>query len=306
MKLNVGVPNSMHVAAMTQPWEHALTGEDVGELLAASDALGFNKCMLGEHFVIPEEHLELSGYHYFHVVVALGYIGGRTKQLRLSSSVSILPLQNPIVQAKAWSTLDWLTGGRAEAMFGVGWLKEEFDMLGLDFHKRGRMADEYVAAIKTLWTSDKAEFEGEFVNFKDAGFEPKPVQKPGLPIWFGGDAEPVLKRVAKFGNGWSPFRTPPEKFPECIDLIKSQPEYDGRDLGIFFGLEMLNVGAHHEILDDPRAPGTRDRQVLLDQIGWLKGLGVTETIVPLPPGMNGKQEYLDRLQWVAEEIMPHI
>ncbi len=304
MKLNVGVPNSMKVAAMVQPWEAALDGSDIGRLMAAADALGFNKCMLGEHFVIPKEHIALSGDWYFHTVVALGYIGGQTKNLRLSSSVSILPLQNPIVQAKGWSTLDWLTGGRAEALFGVGWLKEEFDMLGVPFAKRGRMADEYVAAMIELWTNDDPEFEGEFVNFRNCGFAPKPVQKPGVPIWFGGDAEAVMKRVSKFGNGWSPFRTPPETFPDCIDFIKSQPEYDGRPLSFFFALEMLNVGAHHEILDDPRAPGTQDKQKILDQIGWLKELGITETIVPLPPGITGEQAWLDRQQWVAEEIMP--
>ena len=306
MKLNVGVPNSMKVAAMVQPWEGALNGADVGRLLAAADALGFNKCMLGEHFIIPKEHVALSGDWYFHTVVALGFIGGQTKNLRLSSSVSILPLQSPIVQAKAWSTLDWLTGGRAEALFGVGWLEAEFDMLRVPFHKRGRMADEYLAAIIELWTKDDPEFEGEFVSFRNCGFAPKPVQKPGVPIWLGGDAAPVLKRVAKFGNGWSPFRTPPEKFPECIDFIKSQPEYDGRPLDVFFALEMLNVGAHHEILDDPRAPGTIDKAKILDQIGWLKQLGITETIVPLPKGMTGEQDWLDRQQWVAEEIMPVI
>lgn len=304
MKLNVGVPNSMKVAAMVQPWEGALNGADVGRLMAAADALGFNKCMLGEHFIIPREHIALSGDWYFHTVVALGFIGGQTRNLRLSSSVSILPLQSPIVQAKAWSTLDWLTDGRAEALFGVGWLQAEFDMLRVPFHKRGRMADEYLAAIITLWTSENPEFEGEFVSFKDCGFAPKPVQQPGVPIWLGGDAEAVLKRVARFGNGWSPFRTPPEKFPECIDFIKSQLEYDGRPLDFFFALEMLNVGAHHEILDDPRAPGTQDKQKILDQIGWLKQLGITETIVPLPKGITGEQAWLDRQQWVAEEIMP--
>ncbi|MBB35891.1 MAG: LLM class F420-dependent oxidoreductase [Hirschia sp.] len=306
MKLNVGVPNSMKVAAMVQPWEGELNGADVGHLMAVADDLGFNKCMMGEHFIIPNEHIELSGDWYFHTTVALGYLGGRTKNLRLSSSVSILPLQNPIVQAKAWSSLDWMTGGRAEALFGVGWLKEEFDMLGVPFDKRGRMADEYVAAMIELWTKDDPEFEGEFVNFKNCGFSPKPVQKPGVPIWFGGDAKAVQKRVAKFGNGWSPFRTPPETFPDCIDFIKSQPEYDGRNLDFFFALEMLNVGAHHEILDDPRAPGTADKQKILDQIGWLKELGITETIVPLPPGISDAQAWIDRQQWVAEEIMPVI
>lgn len=306
MKLNVGVPNSMHVAAMTQPWEYALTGDDIGHALQVADDLGFNKCMLGEHFIIPQEHIALSGDHYVHGTVALAFLAGRTKRMRVSSSVSILPLQSPIVQAKAWSTLDWLSGGRATALFGVGWLKDEFDMLGVDFHQRGRIADEYVAAIIELWTSDNPEFDGEFVKFKNVGFAPKPVQQPRLPIWFGGDAEPVLKRVAKFGDGWSPFRTPPEKFPECIDIIRAQPEYDGRPIDLFFALEMLNVGAHHEIMDDPRAPGTRDAQKIIDQIGWLKELGVNETIVPLPPGISGIDEYLDRLRWVAEEIMPKV
>jgi probable F420-dependent oxidoreductase len=306
MKLNIGVPNSMHVAAMVQPWEFELNGEDVGRAMQLADSLGFNKCMLGEHFIVPQTHIELSGDHYFHTTVALGYIGGKTKDLRLSSSVSILPLQSPIVQAKAWSTLDWLTGGRAEALFGIGWLKEEYDMLNVAFEKRGRMADEYLAAIIELWTSEKPEFQGEFVSFKDVGFAPKPVQKPKLPIWLGGDAEPVLKRVAKFGDGWSPFRTPPEKFPECLDFIKSQPEYDGRPIEMFFALEMLNVGAHHEILDDPRAPGTHSAQKIIDQIGWLKDLGITETIVPMPPGITGPDAYRDRLRWVASEIMPKV
>ena len=306
MKLNVGVPKSMKVAAMVQPWEDPLTGDDVGSLMAVADALGFNKCMLGEHFIIPKKHVALSGDWYFHTVVALGFIGGRTKRLRLSSSVSILPLQNPIVQAKAWSTLDWLSDGRAEALFGVGWLKEEFDMLGVDFHARGRMADEYVAAMIELWTKDDPVFEGEFVNFRDCAFGPKPLQPGGVPIWFGGDAEAVQKRVAKFGNGWSPFRTPPETFPERIDFIKSQPEYDGRPLDVFFALEMLNVGAHHEVLDDPRAPGTANKQKIIDQIGWLKELGITETIVPLPPGVADCDAYIDRLRWVAAEIMPAI
>lgn len=306
MRLNILIPNSMQVAALVQPWEFELTGQDIGSAMALADDLGFSKCMLGEHFVIPKEHIELSGDHYLHSTVALGYIGGQTKRMKLSSSVSILPLQNPVVHAKAWSTLDWLTGGRAEALFGVGWLKDEFDILGVPFHTRGKMADEYLAAIIELWTKDDPEFEGEYVNFRNIGFAPKPIQQPKLPIWLGGDAEGVLKRVAKFGDGWSPFRTPPEKFPECIEFIKSQPEYDGRQINVFFSVSALNVGAHHEILGDPRAPGSRSVQKIIDQIGWLTELGVTETYVPLPPGISGLEEYRDRLRWVAAEIMPKI
>lgn len=306
MKLNVNVPNSMHVAAMTQPWEHQLVGDDILTAMRLIDELGYHKCMLGEHFVVPKAHLELSGDHYFHTTVALGYIGGATRSLRLSSSVSLLPLQSPLVHAKAWSTLDWLTGGRAEAMFGVGWLKEEFDMLGVPFDKRGRMADEYLAAIIQLWTQDDPVFDGEFVSFKEVGFAPKPVQQPRLPIWLGGDAEPVLKRVAKFADGWSPFRTPPEKFPESIDFIRSQPDFDGRPIGIFFALAMLNVGSHHEIIGDERASAAGSAAETIDQIGWLERLGVTETFLPIPADVNSLEAYLDHLRWVAQEIMPKI
>jgi probable F420-dependent oxidoreductase len=305
MKLNIPIPNSMHVAAMTQPWEYALGGEDIATAMALADELGFYKCMVGEHFLIPKAHVALSGDHYLHSTVALGYVGGRTQRMRLSSAASILPLQNPIVQAKAWSTLDWLSGGRAEALFGVGWLKDEFDLLRVPFKERGKMADEYVAAMIELWTQDEPAFEGKYVNFRDIGFAPKPLQGK-LPIWFGGDAEGVLTRVARFGDGWSPLRTPPAKFPECIDFIKSQPESGSRPLGVFFALEMLNIGEGHEILDDPRAPGSRSAQQIIDQIGWLERLGITETTVPLPPGISGFAEYCDRLRWVALEIMPKL
>jgi len=305
VKICIGVPNSMHVAAMTQPWEHALTGADIGRAMALADQLGYHKCMLGEHFVIPVQHVPLSGDHYFHTTVALGFIGGVTQKLKLTSSVSLLPLQNPIVQAKAWSTLDWLSGGRALPFFGIGWLEEEFQALRVPFHERGRISDEYIAAMIELWTRDEPSFEGRYVSFKGMAFAPKPLQKPHPPIWFGGDAPAVLQRVGRFGDGWSPFRTPPEKFPECIEVIRSSPGRGSRPLDVFFALEMLNVGAHHEILDDPRAPGGWDKQKIIDQCGWLAGLGVTETIVPLPK-LAGLSQYMERLHWVAEEIMPKV
>ncbi|MDE2463347.1 MAG: LLM class F420-dependent oxidoreductase, partial [Alphaproteobacteria bacterium] len=110
----------------------------------------------------------------------------------------------------------------------------------------------------------------------------------------------------KFGDGWSPFRTPPEKFPDCIDTIRSQPEFTARKIDVFFALEMLNVGAHHEIIGDPRAPGSRDAAKIIDQIGWLKELGVTETIIPRPPNLSGLEEYLDFHRWIAAEIMPKV
>lgn len=305
MKFAINMPNSIRVLAISQPWEAGLGGAEIARAVKLADDLGYYKVTCGEHFIIPNAHLELSGAHYMHASVALSFLAGHTKNIRLASTVSLLPLQNPIVQAKAWATLDWLSGGRAAPVFGVGWLKEEFDLLGVDFHQRGRLSEEYIEAMIALWSQDAPEFAGKTIAFKNASAEPRPVQKPHLPIWFGGDAEPVMKRVAKFGDGWSPFRTPPEEFPKWMDFIRSQPEYDGRPLDLFFALEMLNIGAHHEVMNDDRAVSDWNVQKIVDQCGWLAELGVTETSVALPK-LRDYEEYLDRIRWAAAEIFPKV
>jgi probable F420-dependent oxidoreductase len=305
VRFDISIPNSVHVAAMTQPWEYPLNGADILRAASLADELGYWKLLTGEHFIIPKAHVTLSGDHSLHSVVALAFLANAAPHMRLSSSVNILPLQNPIVQAKAWATLDWLSGGRAVALVGVGWLEEEYKILGVPFHERGRLCDEYIAAMIELWTSDSPEFDGKYVSFKDVGFAPKPLQKPHLPIWCGGDADNVLKRVARFGSGWSPFRTLPEKFPERIDFIRSQPDYHGRPLEVMFAMLMLNFGEAHAVTGDPRAKGSWDAQKIIDQCHWLKNLGVTEVVISQPP-LRDFEEYLDHLRWVATEVMPKV
>lgn len=107
----------------------------------------------------------------------------------------------------------------------MGWDAEEFKTIGVPFHERGRISDEYLAAIIELWTRDMPSFEGKYVSFKDVAFEPKPMQKPHLPIWIGGDADAALKRAARFGSGWWPFLTKPGDVRARLDFIKSQPTY---------------------------------------------------------------------------------
>src|ERR1700683_101573 len=116
----------MHVVAMTQPWEHALDGSHIARAARLADELGYWKLLTGEHFIMPRSHVPLSGDHYLHSVAALSYVATSAPRMRLSSSVTILPLQNPIVQAKAWATLDWLSGGRGGALGGGGWVGDEY------------------------------------------------------------------------------------------------------------------------------------------------------------------------------------
>lgn len=305
MKLAFAMPHMLQLKATIQPWEMAVTGADQTKLAKWAEQLGYEMIAVPEHHVIPRNHVKLSGPFYFNAYTAMAHFAGATETMRVNSCIAILPAQNPIVTAKALSTMDWLSSGRVTITFAVGWLEEEFRILGVPFHERGAMADEYIRAIIKLWTSDTPEFEGKYVSFKDVAFEPKPVQKPHIPIWFGGDADAVLKRTARHAQGWWPFLTKPEDIADRIDFIRSQPDYNGQLKDVFYGISTARVGEGHEVVDDPTARPGQTRQEIIDRLGWLCTLGVTWSSIPIPM-LRHMDEYFDYAQWIAEEIMPAV
>ena len=305
MKFSFAMPNTVRVKALTQPFELDVTGADQTVMAKRAEELGYDMIPIPEHFIVPTAHVELSGPHYFHSTVAQAFIAGATQRIRVNSCVTLLPLQHPVILAKALSTADWMSNGRITVTFGVGWDAEEFKILGVPFHERGRMADEYLAAIVELWTSDSPEFDGKYVSFKDVAFEPKPVQKPHLPIWMGGDAEAMLKRAARYASGWFPWLTKPEDIPAKLDFIKSQPTCDGRPFEVLYGLGSAQIGEGHVVIDDPTQRPGMSAEEIIDQLGWFAELGVTMTGVPIPP-VKDVDAYLDYAQWVIEEIKPKV
>jgi probable F420-dependent oxidoreductase len=305
MKLGFAMPHMLRLGAMTQPWEAAVTGADQTRLAKLAEELGYGMIAVPEHSVVPREHVELSGPHYFNAATAMAYWAGATETIRVNSCIAILPLQNPIITAKSLSTMDWLSSGRVTVTFAVGWLKGEFDALGVDYHQRGAITEEYIQAIIELWTKEKPEFEGKYVSFRDVAFEPRCVQKPHLPVWFGGDADAVLKRTARYASGWWPFLTKPEDIPARIDFIKSQPDYNGRLDDVYYGMATSRVGEGHVAQADPRARPGMTRQEIIDRLFWLKELGVTWSSVPIPK-VQDIEAYCDYARWVAEEIMPAV
>lgn len=305
VKLGFAMPHMLRLKATCQPWEAAVTGADQTRLARWAEKLGYAMIAVPEHHIVPSAHVELSGPHYFHGYSAMSYFAGATENIRVNSCITILPVQHPIISAKALSTMDWLSSGRVTVTFAVGWLEGEFEMLGVDFHQRGAMAEEYVQAIIALWTQEKPEFEGKYVSFRDVAFEPKCVQKPHLPIWFGGDADAVLRRIARYGRGWWPFLTKPEDIPAKLDYIRSRPDYKGQLEDVYYGLATSRVGEGHAVIDDPRARPGMTKQELIDRLAWFKTLGVTYSSVPIPQ-LRHIDEYFDYTQWVAEEIMPAV
>ena len=306
MKLGFAMPGLVRLKAMApQPWESQVTGAEQAELARWAERLGYAMISAPEHFVIPSDHVDLSGSHYPSAFAAMAFWAGGTERIRVNSCIALLPLQHPVVTAKTLSTIDWLSGGRVTVTFGVGWLEAEFQALGVPFHERGAMSDEYVQAIKVLWTEEVATFEGRYVSFHDVVLDPKPHQKPHLPIWFGGDADPMLRRIARHGSGWWPFLTRPEDIPARLDFIRSRPDYGGGLTEVFYGLGTARVGEGHTVQDDPHARPGMGQQELVDQLGWLSGLGVTMSAVPMPR-LSSLAEYRDHVQWVAEEVMPAV
>ena len=305
MKLSFSMPNMVQARAMVQEWERKITGADQTRLARLADGLGFEMVCVPEHHIIPNAHVGLSGKHYFSSYPGMAYFAGATDRIKVNSCITVLPLQNPIVSAKALTTIDWMSSGRCMVTFAAGWLKEEFDLLGVPFNERGKICDEYLAAIIELWTSDDPVFEGRYVNFRDVAFEPKPVQKPHPPVWIGGDADAVLRRAARHAQGWWPFLTRREDIPARIDFIRSQPDYNGQVNDIFYGLATGRIGDGHVVTgNDWGRPGL-SKQEMLDKLGELAGLGVTISGVAIP-AVSSLEAFEDYNRWLAEEIIPAI
>jgi probable F420-dependent oxidoreductase len=305
MQLAFTMPHIHRIKALVMSWEERVTGADQTRLAKWADKLGFGMLYVPEHHIIPRKHLELSGPHHLSAYSTMAYWAGATENIRVNATIAQLALQHPIVTAKALSSMDWLSSGRVTITFGAGWLEGEFKALGVDFHQRGAMCEEYIQAIIELWTKENPEFEGTYVNFRDMAFEPKCFQTPHVPIWFGGDADAVLHRTARYASGWAPFLTKPEDFPAKIDYIKSQPDYSGQLKDVFYSFITSRVGEGHVAINDPKARAGQHKQAILDRLGWFNELGVTWSALPVPE-LNHVEEYFDYTQWIAEEIMPAV
>ncbi len=210
----------------TLPGRGPLATPDTLALIARrGEELGYDSVLTGDHIVVPKRIT--SPYPYtedgafpgsssgeaMEQLTVLAFLAGQTRTIRLVTSVIIVPHRNPLVAAKALATLDVLSKGRVVVGVGVGWMREEFEALGLPpFAERGAVTDEYIRAFKELWTSDNPTFEGKYCRFSDIAFLPKPLQKPHPPIWVGGESRRAIRRTAQLGNGWYPIDANPQ-FP---------------------------------------------------------------------------------------------
>jgi len=185
----------------------------------AAEEVGFESVWTGEHVAMPMRDNPVPTppeTPFLDSLVSLARIAGFTSRLRLGTGILVLPHHNPVLLAKALTSLDVLSGGRLIAGFAGGYVEAEFRALGIDFHQRGAITDQHLAAIRALWTEPEPRFSGRFASFSDVRFEPKPAQRPHPPIVIGGTAEPALRRAARVGDGWYGFALTVERTAEIV------------------------------------------------------------------------------------------
>ncbi|MEA2646743.1 MAG: hypothetical protein QOE92_1826 [Chloroflexota bacterium] len=214
---------------------------DVATALAEhAEAAGVDTLWTVEHVVVPGNYESTYPYNrsgkmpggedgaFPDPVVWLAFVAARTSRIRLGTAMMILPQRNPVITAKALATLDVLSGGRMVLGAGIGWLKEEFDAIGIPFAERGSRTDESIEAMRALWRDDHPSFHGRHYNFDDARMWPKPVNR-AIPVIVGGHSEPAARRAGRLGDGFFPAAREPEVNAAMIELMRQTATDAGRD-----------------------------------------------------------------------------
>ena len=183
-----------------------VTPESLARSVELAEALGYHLVMISDHVAITPDVQARYPAPFYDPFTALGWLAALTRHVELGTTVIILPYRHPLETARMAANLDRLSSGRLILGIGAGWAKQEFEALGVPFHRRGAITDDYLAAIKAAWTHDVASYEGQFVSFKDVHSTPRPARAPHPPIWVGGASDAALRRAVRHGDGWHPIR----------------------------------------------------------------------------------------------------
>ena len=267
---------------------------DPGFMARTAEELGFESFWCAEHPFIPVQTTSRfpgsddgvipdSYSHFIDPFVALSRASGVTSHIKLGTGIVLVPERHPLLLAKEVSTLDLFSGGRFLFGIGVGWLREETQIMGGDFDHRWTQTRESVLAMKELWTKPEAEFHGRYYDFPAVRSYPKPAQKPHPPVLLGGFAKNVLQRVVAWGDGWLPNRVTPEQLRESRATLDRLAKGAGRDPSA------ITISVHGQ-------PADRDL------IKRLHDAGANRVIVR-PPTVKTESEMAAGLTRIAEAVL---
>jgi|TARA_B100000745_G_scaffold224413_1_gene149986 probable F420-dependent oxidoreductase len=299
--------------------------DSISEIVTSGEGLGFDIVTVSDHVVVPRHITSIYPYNEdgsfagqdtgecLEQLTTLMAIAAITNNLRLLTSVMVLPHRNPVLTAKILATIDVLSKGRLNVGCGVGWMREEFEALAApSFDERGAVGSEYIQIFKELWTKDDPVFEGNFASFSNISFLPKPVQTPHPPIWVGGESSPALRRAVELGDCWYPIGTNP-KFPldsaellrKRIDRLHHYAEANNRDpatIDLAYSANWFNMGSQSQ--------GNRTRwfegesNQIQEDVGQLMDLGVNHLILSFTG--ESTSEITDNMSKFISEVATNI
>ena len=297
----------------------------VGAVARQADALGFDSVGAAERLIMPRviksQYPRGSGaipgvgsaQNTLEVLSVISFLAGQTSRIRLMPFV-VMPYRNPLLAAKMLATIDVLSNGRLDILLGVGWNREEARalMVPTPFDKRGAVTNEYLRAFVTLWNEECPEFQGQYLQFSDVEFAPKPVQRPHPPFWIGGESPAAIRRAATLGDGWSPGASnpqfpldTPDQFKRAVDSLHRRAAAAGRDPGaiaIRFG-SISWTGVQAVIgPDGQRVPFTGSAEQIAADVEAQAKLGVTHMSLSTPA--ESLDHELELLASFAEEVFP--
>ena len=264
-----------------------------------AEELGFDSVWVSDHILVPPRFGATFGREFLDPFVCLAYAAAETTRVKLGTTVVVVPLRSPFVQAKMLSTLDYLSGGRVIFGAGVGWDREEFEALGVPFRERGAMAEEYLAIMQELWTAPAPAFEGRYHRFSGAAFEPKPVQRP-IPIWMGGHAPAVLRRTARIAQAWHASEIPVEEVASKYAVIR---ELASLAPSLTYRMYLRPTEIDPAPMRSPAPTFEGDRQQIVEYVrSYTDSLPIEHLVVEFV--VSSARDLRNALRYLAEEIRP--
>jgi probable F420-dependent oxidoreductase len=298
MKFGVWIPNCRDLA----------TPEIIRRTAVRAEQLGYDSIWVSDHVVVPNAYVNRFGAAIFDPLITLAVAAGETTRVLLGTTVLIVPYRNPVLAAKMISSLDALSGGRVVLGIGAGWVPEESAMLGVAFDERGPMTDEYLRAMRELWTNTAPSFAGKYTRFSDLHFEPKPVQRPHPPIWVGGHGRPSLRRAVEIGTAWHPINRSVEELKAGLEEIGNLCQERGRSVPPALTLR----NALYVVRSSSAAPSSvhggnmlsGEPAALVERIGQLAAVGVEHLVIEFLA--NDGADFDEQLGIFADQVRPRL
>ncbi len=291
------------------------------DLARQAERLGFDSVWVTDHVVLPRErrtpypHNDSGGFPYtweqeiFEPLTLMAALATATERVEIGVSVLVIPYRHPLLTAKMIATADQLSGGRIVLGAGVGWLREEFEALGLPaehYERRGAVTMDYLRAMQVAWTAGAgASHEGEFVRFEDLGTRPLPARQPHPPVWLGGQGERALRRTVELGQGYLAISSNPESLNRDTDRLHALCDEASRD---FAALEIAHIDGlilAPEVASAEGATLVGPRDFLCGELERYAAAGLTHLVAGVSrAGDTRYDSVVDALEEVAAEILP--